>query len=103
MKLYNCVLQYDVYIVANSAQEALDACAGIVARGEPPTDKVTYDIRTLRDVRVDWRDQMPFVSPQITDEQYAPLSELTTEGVFDALASKNASSSKNASLSKKNG
>jgi hypothetical protein len=86
MKLYNCVLQFDVYIVANNAQEAIDACTGIIQRGEPPTDKVTYDIRTLRDIRVDWRDQQPFVAPSVTDEQYAPLADLTTESVFNALS-----------------
>lgn len=95
MKIYNCIVQYDIYVVAESKEDAMQAALKVIAK-EPPNDTATYEVQHIRDIRNDWRIQQPFVAPDISDDDFEPFQGKTTEEVYSALYTKDVSISNEA-------
>ncbi len=94
LKLYNVVVQYDIYIVGRDTgdakedkQEAGEAVLSAIRNGEHPSDVVVYEIRNQREIRVDWRTQKPFVAGSISDKEWEKFSGSTTNEFFEQASS----------------
>lgn len=93
LKLYNVVVQYDIYIVAHDTgdaeqdkREAAEAVLSAIRDGETPTEVVKYEIRSSRDIRSDWRGQKPFVAGTVTDEEWTNFAGTTTSEFFEQIS-----------------
>ncbi len=91
MKLFNTTHIYDLYVIANSWQEALEKSKQVIMKGdEKPFDANTIEIKKQIDIRVEWKDQAPFVADEITDEELAKVGASTTSEYFTKLYTKEA-------------
>lgn len=90
MKLRNVLLQYDLWIVCNDEDNEKEIALGIVQGGEPPSEMVTYTIRTERDLPNRVRDERPLVAATISDEAYRPYEGSTIHQIYERLYTKKA-------------
>ena len=86
LRLFNVIMQYDVYVVARTFEEALEAVRGTIQQGEAPTEQISHEVRTQRDIRTEWKTERPFVAGAISDEEWAPFAGKTTEEFFEAVS-----------------
>ena len=85
LKLFNVIIQHDVYVVARTVEEAYEAIEGVIRGGEAPMEKIHHEVRAIRDIRTEWKTERPFVAGAITDEEWAPFAGKTTEEFFEAV------------------
>ena len=71
MKLFNTTTIYDLYVLANTFEEALEKSKQVIVKGtEKPFDANTIEIKKALDIRIEWREQAPFVADEITDARH---------------------------------
>lgn len=83
MKLFNVVIQFDLYVVAHDEAEAKEAGLLQVRGDEPITDVAVYEVQDRRDIREDWNDQRPIVSNAVTDDEYADHIGSSTIQIYE--------------------
>lgn len=73
MKLYNTICVWDVYVVAESAEEARKTALSWIKNSEEPlevSESTALEAREERNVRAAWRDQKPLVGNDISDDDF---------------------------------
>lgn len=87
LKVFNVVVQYDFYIVAHNQEEAGDAILGAIRGGETPSEIITYLVKNLRDIRMSWREEKPFVAGEVEDNEWKEFEGKTTGQIYAKLSS----------------
>ena len=77
MKLYNAIVIYDCYVVANDPQEAREAVKAWIKDGMQPTEESAPEVRDQRSVRQSWHDKTPLVGASISDAEFESLKGVT--------------------------
>ena len=70
MRLFNTIVIFDVYTVANDAEEARKAVVAAIAEGASPTEITALEAKFESNIRASWRDQKPFVAADVSDEDF---------------------------------
>lgn len=82
MKLYNVIMQVDVYVVAESADDARATIKKWMQTSEcKPTEEVALETRFERNIRQSWRDQRPLIGDAVPD---ASFNKMKGKTVLDA-------------------
>lgn len=93
MKLYNVIVVYDVYAVAESPEEAREAILAAIADAEEPlnpSEQTALPVTRERDVREAWLTEKPFIGATVSDEDFERCKGKTTLDVFKMLHVKEA-------------
>ena len=87
MKIYNAIVLYDVYVVAESGEAARDAVMQFITAGDlQPSESKAMETREERSIRSSWRDQKPLVGADVSDENFEKLVKgHTTVEVFTSI------------------
>ena len=86
MKLFNVVKAWDVYVAAESEEEALKALAAhIRTEGLRVSEETAIEVREERNVRAAWRDEKPLVADDVSDADFDRLKGKTTIELFEIL------------------
>ena len=90
MKLYNVIHVWDVYVVAESEDAALEAAHKAILAAEDPQpyeECTAIEIRDQKGLRERWLNAKPIVGDDVADDDFAKLKGKTTAQVFDLLHS----------------
>lgn len=88
-KLYNVIVVYDVYCVAESPEDAIETIkAAIVA--EPPdrlanSEEVANETTSERSIRTAWLEEKPFIGSTVSDADFEALKGKSTLAQFKQL------------------
>lgn len=88
MRLYNTIMVFDVYCVAESPEEARATILEAIRDGEQPLDPSEQNalpVSREREVRDAWREEKPFVGATVSDEDFERCKGKTTFEVFKML------------------
>lgn len=89
MKLYNTIIVYDVYAVAENEEDARAAVLANIRQAPPDslraTEENALEVRELRSIRSTWLDQKPCVGEGVSDEDFQKLKGKTTQDIFEML------------------
>lgn len=90
MKLYNAVVVWDIFVVAESSASARTTALNWIQGDEKPTpsEQVGLEAREDRNVRQAWRDEKPLVADDISDADFATLKGKTTIEAFKLIYTK---------------
>ncbi len=90
MKLYNVIILFDVYAVAESGEAARDAVMQFISNGDlPPSESKAIESREERNIRQSWRDQKPIVGADVTDDDFEKkIKGHTTIEIYQSLYTK---------------
>jgi D-aminopeptidase len=76
MVIYNTVVVYDVYVIAESPEAAREAALANIRDGEqplPPSEQVALEVRAEREIRAAWAEEGPLVGNDVSDADFAKL------------------------------
>lgn len=86
MKLYNTIIIWDVYCVAESEETARAAVRQhIREEGLRASEEVGLEVRKPTEVRAAWEAERPIVASDISDTDFDTLKGKTTSQVFSML------------------
>lgn len=89
MKLYNTIVVFDVYSVAENEEDARAAVLANIRQPIPEglraTEENALEVRELRSIRSTWLDQKPCVGEGVSDEDFQKLKGKTTQEIFEML------------------
>lgn len=88
MKLYNVIVNFDMYVVAESPEAAREALQAWVAEGNEPSESVAIETHRENSIRAAWRDKPPLVAADVTDAQFETLKGRTTATTYALLYTK---------------
>jgi hypothetical protein len=89
MKIFNTIVLYDTYVVANSAEEARKALKDWIHEGLNPSEEKAMEARDERNIRQSWRDQKPLVGGDVSDDDFEKhIKGHTTVEVFQHIYTK---------------
>lgn len=88
MKLVNVLLQYDLWIVVTDDDDPEEVAKGIAAGGEAPNEIVLYPITTDRNIPPRVREERPFFSGNLTEEEYHSFDGATVHAAWKRLYAK---------------
>jgi hypothetical protein len=88
VKLFNTVIVFDVYCVAESADKAREMALIHVREGLPPSEQVGLEVTSDRSIREAWREEKPLVGSDVSDGDFAKLKGKTTIQTFEMLHKK---------------
>jgi hypothetical protein len=90
VKLFNAIAIFDVYVVAETSEEARAALLRWIADDEDSlhSEVVATETSRMGAIRDAWRDQRPLVAADISDEGFEQLKGKTTIEVFKQLYTK---------------
>jgi aminoglycoside phosphotransferase len=71
VKLYQAIVIYDYYVVANDPQEARETLMNFIREEHPqPSEQTAIEARDERNVRQSWRDLKPLVGGNVSDDDF---------------------------------
>jgi hypothetical protein len=85
VKLFNAIAIWDVYIAAESGEEARKALLAWIATGEQPSEIVAVEANREAAIRDSWREQKPLVADDISDTDFKKLEGKTTIEIFEQI------------------
>lgn len=88
MKLFNVIVNFDMYVVAESPEAAREALQAWVAEGNEPSESVAIEALRENSIRAAWRDKPPLVAADVTDDQFETLKGRTTATTYALLYTK---------------
>lgn len=89
MKLFNVIVIYDVYVVAESGEAAQAAILDVINSSDlKPSETVGFEVTREQAIRARWRDEKPFVAADISGADFAKLKGKTTVETFTDLYTK---------------
>lgn len=93
MKVFNCIVVYDVFAVAETEAEAMIAVRAAIQDPDPetrltPSEHTTLGVTNERQIREAWVDQKPFVGADVSDQDFETLKGKTTIEIFKMLFEK---------------
>jgi hypothetical protein len=91
MKIFNTVIVYDVYCVAESPEHAREAALANIrdaADPLPPSEQVALEVRAEREIRAAWAESGPLVGADVSDGDFAKLKGKKMMEIFAMLHKK---------------
>lgn len=89
MKLFNAIIIYDYFVVAENGAEAIETLKFWIEDGAPTSEQKAMEARDERNIRLSWRDQRPLVGSSISDGDFEKhIKGHTTLDVFQHIYSK---------------
>lgn len=93
MKLYNVIVVYDVYAVAESHEKAREAVLMAIVGGdgvtpESPSEQTAIESRENKNIRDAWIEQKPFVGDDVSDQDFESLRGKNTVEIHAMLYKK---------------
>lgn len=88
MKLYNTVIVFDVFVVAETPEAAREAALGALREDLAPSEQVATEVTRPNTIRAAWANQPPFVAADVTDADFATLQAKDTAAVYAQLYTK---------------
>jgi hypothetical protein len=85
MKLYNAIAIFDVYVVAESSEDARNALLAHINSGMQPNEIVGVEATKAHTIRASWIDEKPLVGEQVSDEGFKKLKGKTTGEAFELI------------------
>lgn len=89
MRLYNTIVVFDVYAVAENEEDARNAVMANIRQMPPDglkaTEENALEVRELRSIRSTWLDQKPCVGEAVSDENFNKLRGKNTQEIFEML------------------
>lgn len=88
MKLFNVVKSWDVWVCAESPEEARAAVDSFIRSPEDPlavSEEVAIETRNERDIRDAWKTERPLVAADVSDADFERVKGKTTLQVFEML------------------
>lgn len=87
MKLYNTIIAFDVYVVAESEESARAAAMVHIREGLNASHSVALEIKASP-VRAGWQMERPLVGEDVSDADFERIKGKTTQQVHDLLNKK---------------
>jgi len=90
-KLFNTIVIYDTYVVAESGEAAREALLEAIRDGKKPaepTEHVAREARNERDVRPAQHEKLPTVAGDVSDKDFDKIKGKTIIEVFKQLYTK---------------
>jgi hypothetical protein len=88
VKLYNTIIVFDVFVVAESPETAR-AAALEGLRGElAPSEQVATEVTRPNTIRAAWAAQTPFVADDVSDADFKTIYGKTTDAIYALLYTK---------------
>lgn len=88
MKLFNAIAIYDVYVVAESSEDARRALLAAIEDSQPPSEIVGVEVTREEAIRASWCEQAPFVGDEITTQDFDKIKGKSTVEIFRQLYTK---------------
>jgi hypothetical protein len=88
MKLYNTIIVFDVFVVAESPEAARAAAIVALREDLAPSEQVAVEVTRPNTIRAAWVAQPPFVGDDVTDADFTTLQAKTTSEVYALLYTK---------------
>ncbi len=91
MKLYNTIIVYDTYVLANSPDEARAALLALIRDGdqpEEPSEQTALEAKNEREIRTAWHDRGPLVASDVSDAEFESIKGKKTLDVHGLLYKK---------------
>lgn len=89
MKIFNAIVLYDVFVVAETNEAAVEALKAWIAEGLNPSEQKAMEARDERNIRQSWREQKPLIGADISDADFKKLKGKTTIEAFELIYKKN--------------
>jgi len=79
VKLFNTIIVYDCYTVAETEEAAYMAALALVRDAAPlaPDEMNAIEAREERNIRTKWRDERPIVGADVSDDDFETLKGKT--------------------------
>jgi hypothetical protein len=93
LQIFNTIAIFDVYIIAESQEEAHTALLSLIRdQAEPldPTERTARETRNEREIRASQREAKPFVGPLVSDADFEKIKGKTVFEMFNQLYTKKA-------------
>lgn len=84
MRLFNTIVVYDVYCVAENEEDARNAALANIVSGLPPSEQVARDVGR-QPVRTAWLKEGPLVGDAVSEADFQKLKGKTTQDVWEEL------------------
>lgn len=88
MKLYNTIVIFDVYTIANSAEAARQSALQWIRERELPVSESTAIETRTDNIRSSWRDQKPLVADDVSDSDFESIKGKTAADIWAQLYTK---------------
>jgi hypothetical protein len=88
MKLYNVIAVWDVYVVAESSEDARKALLAAIAGSQEPSEIVGTEVTREASIRTSWVEQKPFVGDEVSLADFNTLKGKATGEIFKQLYTK---------------
>jgi hypothetical protein len=91
LQIFNSIAIFDVYIIAESPEEARTALIDLIRdKADPidPSEQTAREARNEREIRASQRDKKPFVGPLVSDADFEKIKGKTVFEMFNQLYTK---------------
>ena len=90
MKLYNTVVVWDIYVLAESNQAAREAAMSMIQGADQlqPSESTAIEVRKENEIRDAWRQESPIVGADIGDADFAKVKGKKVIDVYHMLHTK---------------
>lgn len=88
MKLYNTVIVFDVFTVAETPEAAREAALAALHEGLVPSEQVATEVTRPNTIRAAWVNQRPLVAADVADADFETLQGKDTAAVYAQLYTK---------------
>lgn len=89
MKLFNVIVIHDVYVAAESPEDARETIKKWLKTDEAkPTEETALETRNEGNIRMSWREQKPFVGDAVPDKDFSRLKGKNVVETFKMLYTK---------------
>lgn len=93
MRIFNVIMIHDMYVVAESNTDAVEAVRAFITEqagtGDvKPTEQTALESRSANNIRESWRKERPLVGPGVSDADFETLKGKTTSEIWDMIYSK---------------
>jgi len=91
MKIYNVIVVYDVYCVAQTPEAAREAVLQMIRGSDEPLEASTSaepEVTEQKQIRAAWENERPIVGADVSDADFAKLKGKTVTETFAMLHTK---------------
>lgn len=89
MRLWNTIIVYDVYALAETPEKAREVIMAAINGGElQPSDQNAIPVNHERSIRESWKEQRPFVGEDVSDKDFESIKGKNTLEIFQMIFSK---------------
>lgn len=88
MKVFNVIAIWDVYVVAESSEDARKALLAAMVDGQDPSEIVGTEVTREASIRTSWVEQKPFVGDEVSLADFNAIKGKTTGEIFKQLYTK---------------